>query len=209
MPASNYLVQKLPDNAVSAETQAAWDSMLTLPTVPVNMKYTSQIYVALFAQAAAQAATGMPEFVPGYFGALRILDETNAHNELRIPGTGSRDSQDMKVYEVDGISCQTTNQGIVFADATTLMHDLYAGPGAYCTIMENGWARWYTVGEKAVGKTMTVTLPENSGFYVYNADGSVAYSSVAYGDTTAVLPEGGTIVFAGDPGARFYLNFAE
>lgn len=209
MPISNYFVEKLPDNAISAETQAAWDAMMTLPTVPVNMKYTSQVYVSLLAQAAAQSATGMPEFVPGYFSALRILDETNAHNELRVPGTGSRDSQDMVIYEVDGITCQTTNQGIVYADANKIMHNLYAGPGAYSTIGENGWARWYTVGEKAVGKTMTVTLPEDAGFYVYDANGAVVSSSVAYGDTTAVLPEGGMIVFAGDPGARFYLTFAE
>ena len=59
----------------------------------------------------------------------------------------------------------------------------------------------------AAGMTMSVTLPENAGFYVYNADGSVAASSVMYGDASVALPEGGYIVFIGDPGARFHLSF--
>lgn len=206
LPTSNYLAQKLPDNKVTPQVQAAWDTLGAMPTVPVNMKYTSQLYVTLFSSAAAAAAQN-PEWVPGYLGALRIVDETTARNELRIPNQGSRDSQDMTIYETDGVTCYTTNQGIVYADAAKVAQSIYAGGGAYCTVGENGWARWYEVGEKAAGRTMTVQLPENAGFYVYNADGTVAYSSVAYGDTAAVLPEGGSIVFAGAPGSRFYLAF--
>ena len=59
----------------------------------------------------------------------------------------------------------------------------------------------------AAGKTMTVQVPENSGFWVYDGNGQVTASSVLWGDTTVTLPEDGTIVFAGDPGARFHLRF--
>ena len=52
---------------------------------------------------------------------------------------------------------------------------------------------------------MTVQVPENSGFWVYDGNGQVTASSVLWGDTTVTLPEDGTIVFAGDPGARFHL----
>ena len=54
---------------------------------------------------------------------------------------------------------------------------------------------------------MTVQLPENAGFWVYDGNGQVTASSVLWGDTTVTLPEDGTIVFAGDPGARFHLRF--
>ena len=74
------------------------------------------------------------------------------------------------------------------------------------TLEENGYARWYQVGD-AAGKTMTVQVPENSGFWVYDGNGQVTASSVLWGDTTVTLPEDGTIVFAGDPGARFHLRF--
>ena len=80
---------------------------------------------------------------------------------------------------------------------------------AYCTILDDGYARWFNVGDLA-GKTLTVTLPETGGgFTVYDASGVVTASSVAYGDTSAVLPQGGWVVFAGDAGARFYLSLAE
>lgn len=53
---------------------------------------------------------------------------------------------------------------------------------------------------------MTVQVPENAGFWVYDAAGQVTASSVL-GDTGAVtLPEGGLVVFAGDAGARFHLR---
>ena len=55
---------------------------------------------------------------------------------------------------------------------------------------------------------MTVQGPEDAGFWVYDASGKVAASSVL-GDTGAVtLPEGGMVVFAGEAGARFHLRFA-
>ena len=63
-------------------------------------------------------------------------------------------------------------------------------------------------GCSAAGKTMTVQVPEDAGFWVYDASGKVAASSVL-GDTGAVtLPEGGMVVFAGEAGARFHLRFA-
>ena len=50
-------------------------------------------------------------------------------------------------------------------------------------------------------------LPENAGFWVYDKDWNVTASSVVGGATSAKLPEGGMVVFAGDPGARFQLSF--
>ena len=74
------------------------------------------------------------------------------------------------------------------------------------TVQENGYARWYRVGGNA-GKSMTVRVPEDAGFWVYDTDGQVTASSVLWGDTRAELPQDGFVVFAGDPGARFHLSF--
>ena len=55
---------------------------------------------------------------------------------------------------------------------------------------------------------MTVQVPQDAGFWVYDRDGQVVASSVL-GHTGAVtLPEEGMVVFAGAPGARFHLRFA-
>ena len=50
---------------------------------------------------------------------------------------------------------------------------------------------------------------QGGGFTVYDANGAATASSVAFGDVSAVLPEGGWIVFAGAPGVRFHLSLAE
>ena len=59
------------------------------------------------------------------------------------------------------------------------------------------------------GKTLTVQVPEHGGFAVYDANGANVAASWAWGDTSAVLPEGGWVVFAGDPGVRFHLALTE
>ena len=54
---------------------------------------------------------------------------------------------------------------------------------------------------------MAVQVPEDAGFWVYDAAGQVTASSVLWGATSVTLPEGGAIAFVGDPGARFHLSF--
>ena len=54
---------------------------------------------------------------------------------------------------------------------------------------------------------MTVEVPADAGFWVYDGSFQLTASSVVGKDTKAVLPEDGYIVFAGDPGARFTLSF--
>ena len=56
--------------------------------------------------------------------------------------------------------------------------------------------------------TLRRHLTPGSGFAVYDAAGLPVAASWAYGDTSAVLPTGGWVVFAGDPGARFYLSLS-
>ena len=76
-----------------------------------------------------------------------------------------------------------------------------------CTIQPDGYARWYKIGDNADGKTLTVQMPENAGFWAYDAKGTLVASSVLWGDESAKLFRNGMIVFAGDPGARFELSF--
>ena len=147
----------------------------------------------------------MPETIPGYIGAARIVDETTARSEIQVPGVGSRDGVDYQLEGRDGV-LWINAKGSLYMDAAAAP-PLFTGSGAsYTTIQADGYARWYQVGD-AAGKTMTVQVPENSGFWVYDGNGQVTASSVLWGDTTVTLPEDGTIVFAGDPGARFHLRF--
>ena len=201
LPVSNYAAVKLPDNAVTEEVQALWDQVLTMSILPMTEKYSSQVYLSLSETAAEASAP-----IPGYLGPDRIADETSALFAVALPGVGGRDGMDYTRQVRDGVTWLTVRDS-VYMEASGAPQ-LFTGSGwAYSTIQPDGYARWYQVGS-AAGKTMTVQVPEDAGFWVYDASGKVAASSVL-GDTGAVtLPEGGMVVFAGEAGARFHLRFA-
>ena len=201
LPTSNYAAVLLPENPLSPEVSAAWESISTVSILPMNEPYNSQMYLAL----ADSAATETPESVPGYIGAARIVDETTAVSEIQVPGVGSRDGVDYTLEDRDGV-LWIDAKGSLYMDAAAAP-TLFTGSGwAYSTIRDDGYARWYRVGD-AAGRSMTVQVPEDAGFWVYDGSGQVTASSVLWGDTSVTLPEDGLIVFAGDPGARFHLRF--
>ena len=200
---ANYALEKLePNTEASQAALDAWAARGSELYLIVNEKYTSQVYLS----GPFASVTALPE-TPGYAaGFERIVDETLARQYVQLPGTGSRNGADYQMVTVDGK--EYLKAGDYLCAPASGLGNLYAGAGAYCTILEEGYARWFNVGDLA-GKTLSVTLPEAGGFTVYDAGGAVTASSVAYGDSSAVLPEGGWIVFAGEPGARFYLSLAE
>ena len=200
---ANYALEKLePNTEASQAALDAWAARGSELYLIVNEKYTSQVYLS----GPFASVTALPE-TPGYAaGFERIVDETLARQYVQLPGTGSRNGADYQMVTVDGK--EYLKAGDYLCAPASGLGNLYAGAGAYCTILEEGYARWFNVGDLA-GKTLTVTLPETGGFTVYDANGIATASSVAYGDSSAVLPEGGWIVFAGEPGARFYLSLAE
>ena len=200
MPTANYAAVKLPENDITPEVQAAWDRYLSTSFLPMGEKYSSQTYLALADSTAQETA----ELVPGYVGASRIVDSTSALYELQIPGANGRDGQDIHVYEQSGTTWMDVNGALYMSAEGAPV--LYTGPDSYSTVQENGYARWYRVGGNA-GKSMTVRVPEDAGFWVYDTDGQVTASSVLWGDTRAELPQDSFVVFAGDPGARFHLSF--
>ena len=200
---ANYALEKLePNNEANQAALDAWAARGSELYLIINEKYTSQVYLS----GPFAAATVLAE-APGYVaGFERIVSETLAEQYVQLPGTGSRNGADYEVVTLDGKEYLKAG-GYLCAPASGL-GDLYAGAGAYCTILDDGYARWYSVGDLG-GQTLNVTLPEGGGFTVYDANGAATASSVAFGDVSAVLPEGGWIVFAGAPGVRFHLSLAE
>ena len=190
------MLERLPDCAAPAEAQAAWEAREGKVYVQLNERYTSILYPAssVFARVSLE---GMPE---GYLLTNQLTAADEAVPVLQIPGTGSRDSGTIRVEEIGGVEHLEINGGL-YRDAAAL-EAIYPGERSRCTIQPDGYARWYRVGE-AAGSTMTVTLPEQGGFAVYGADFLPVAASWTYGDTQAVLPEGGYVVFAGEAGSVF------
>lgn len=201
LPISNYAAQRVEPITLTEEVETAWAEINAKGYLMVSEKYTSQVWMT-----AMQQVAELPEMIPGYLSATEIVDEAHTAYRLQIPGSGGRDGQET-VVEQRGDVTYLDIQGYLFADSS-IAQEIWLGDGAYCTIGDEGYARWYQVADAYAGKTMTVTLPEHGGFTVYAADGTVVAASVGYGDISAELPEGGWIVFVGDPAARFQLSLA-
>jgi len=199
-PSSSYIYMKLPDNPVSPEAQSAWDARSGKLYLALNMKY-SNIQYPLALPVAAVATD--PANMPGYMVFDRIVDADCAEGVAQIPGLYGRDWQNITMTERNGVEYLSTCGGLYMDSAAA--EPLFGGASSWSTIQADGYARWYQV-VSAAGKTMTVQVPEHGGFAVYNAAGLPVAASWAWGDTSAVLPEGGWVVFSGTPGARFVLS---
>ena len=199
-PSSSYIYIKLPDNPVPPEAQSAWDARSGKLYLALNMKYTNIQYP--LALPVAAVATD-PVNMPGYMVFDRILDADRAEGVAQIPGLYGRDWQNITMTERNGVEYLSTCGGLYMDSAAA--EPLFSGASSWSTIQADGYARWYQVGS-AAGKTMTVQVPEHGGFAVYNAAGLPVAASWAWGDTSAVLPEGGWVVFSGTPGTRFVLS---
>ena len=199
LPTSNYVAQKVEPVQLSEAVQAAWDRWNTTSVLPLNEKYTSQVWLSLGTASAAE----LPEYIPGYVGAQKIADTNHSQFAVQVPGNAGRDGSDITITERDGHIWMDA-QGLLYADAS-IAQPIYCGAGAYSTIQSDGYARWYTV-DSAAGLTIQVDIEGSGGFYVYDGAGALTASSVVWGDNTVTLPEGGSIAFAGDAGTRFHIS---
>ena len=200
-PSSSYIYMKLPENPISPEEQAAWDARSGKLFLALNLKYTNINYP--LALPVAALATD-PVNMPGYMVFDRIVGANRAEGAALIPGLYGRDWQNITVTERDGAEYLSL-MGALYVDGSSI-ETLYGGASSWSTIQPDGYARWYQIDGTSAGKRMTVQVPEAGGFAVYDATGVNVAASWAWGDTSAVLPEGGWVVFSGEPGARFVLS---
>ena len=200
-PSSSYIYMKLPENPISPEEQAAWDARSSKLFLALNLKYTNINYP--LALPVAALATD-PVNMPGYMVFDRIVGANRAEGAALIPGLYGRDWQNITVTERDGAEYLSL-MGALYVDGSSI-ETLYGGASSWSTIQPDGYARWYQIDGTSAGKRMTVQVPEAGGFAVYDATGVNVAASWAWGDTSAVLPEGGWVVFSGEPGARFVLS---
>lgn len=144
------------------------------------------------------------EELPGYAGYYKIVNQDKAVQDVQIPCMAGRDLANIEILNIDGKEYLFSND-LIFVSEKDIA-DLYSGENAACTIQENGYARWYNVSQNDAGKTMTVDLPENASFAVYDKESCVYFSTVS-GNQPVKLPENGKVVFIGEaPGARFTIT---
>jgi CubicO group peptidase (beta-lactamase class C family) len=197
---SEYNAEKLKANTLPKEINAAWAKRDGKKYYLVNEKYTSMLYL----NATSILPIHMNKENPGYMSNNKIIGANEAANQLQIPGTAGRETMDIHFSKKNGGEYLTFS-GYVFA-SEEMVKPIYSGKRSATTIQADGYAKWFSVPATAKGKVMTVKLPANGAFAVYDQNGICINHSVVSGKNVVVLPEQGRIVFAGEAGSQFQIS---
>ncbi len=198
---TSYEYEKIEPNIIDDVSQKAWDERNGTKYYIVNEIPQSQAYHKL--ESSHFEITTNKE-LPGYAVQYKIVDSDTAWQDVQIPLMSGRDLGTLDISNIDGKE-YLSNAGSIFISEKDMVN-MYAGDNAICTIQENGYARWYTISQNDAGKTMTVNLPENASFAVYDEESCVYYSRVN-GNQPVKLPENGKVVYIGEaPGDCFTIT---
>ncbi|MBW4839030.1 MAG: beta-lactamase family protein [Paenibacillaceae bacterium] len=192
-----YSAEKLDENAISPDVEAAWKKRDGKPYFLVSEKYSSLAYLASL----PIIQITRTDSLPGYVLDKQITGPDSLMGKHQVPGTGSRDSAEFRFFTQGG-SEYLESAGSLYLSVDQIK-ELYAGKKSSVTLRPSEQARWFSIPAKAAGKTITVDVPAKASFAVYDASGACVSFSVVSGNKGVKLPENGTIVFVGDPGARF------
>ncbi|WP_374955138.1 serine hydrolase domain-containing protein [Paenibacillus sp. PCH8] len=197
---SEYTAEKLEANDLSRDITASWEKREGKRYYVVNQKYTSTVYL----NSSPILSFHMNEETPGYMSNNKIIGANEAVTDLQIPGMAGRDAKEIYFSKKNGVE-YITAVGSVFA-SEELVQPLYSGRQSATTIQADGYARWYSIPATMKGKVMTVNMPSNGAFAVYDQKGVCINHTVVSGKNEVVLPENGRIVFAGDMDSKFEIS---
>jgi CubicO group peptidase (beta-lactamase class C family) len=189
---SSYNYEKIQPNNIDAATQSSWDERNGNIYYLINENSHSQQY---YMPAGMYFEITTNEKLPGYAVNYKIVDKDKAVQDVQIPGMAGRDLSNMEIMNIGGIEYLFMNDMIFISEKA--MTDLSTKDNTVITIEENGYSQWYTVNPGDTGKIMTVNMPENASFAVYDTE-SCIYFSVVNGNQPVVLPENGKVVFLGE-----------
>ncbi|MFB9276934.1 serine hydrolase domain-containing protein [Cohnella cellulosilytica] len=199
MALSQYSAEKLEPNSVSQETLAAWEKRDGKRYYPINEKYTSLSYLL-----ASSAQIQLVEEAPGYMLDKKMTGPNTAAADLQLPTVGGRDADEFNFYEESGIEYLKLGGNLFVGEEA--LKPIYSGGSSSLTIPDNGYAKWFTIPERAAGKTMTVTPSSNGSYAVYDENGTCVDFGVVNPAHTTLLPDNGTVVFAGEAGTQFKIT---
>ncbi|WP_338544015.1 serine hydrolase domain-containing protein [Paenibacillus tundrae] len=197
---SEYKAEKLETNELPNDVAAAWQKREGNTYYLVNEKHTSTLYNIALPVIPIHTFNEWP----GYIYTNKIIGANQAVNQLQIPGLAGRDTMNFEFYMEDGVEYVTAG-GNVYA-SQEVVRPIYSGNQSKTTIQANGHSSWFRVPASAAGKTMTVQMPSSGAFAVYNQAGIAVNHTVVSGQNEIVLPDNGSIVFAGEPGSTFEIS---
>lgn len=198
--------------APDAETMEAWKQRDKKEYYLVSEAFSSAIYLTRFmvSPRLLEEPEGYLGFKDGQLTLARLTDPAHAEFFQQVPGQAGRDLNDYEIQEKQGREYLVTNSyRYISEDAVAPL----PGHDAVITIGNDGEALWFYTTGASKNRSLVIETPENGSYFIYN-HGSKDMSCVAGSYLSAprqqtALPDDGRIVFAGEPGAEFYLYYQD
>lgn len=196
---SQYLAEKLENQSLPKETADAWAKREGTTYYPVSEKFSSLMYM----MKPTLQITRNKDLL-GYLADKKITGPNTAESQHQIPAMGSRDTAEYQFYTKDGTEYLEAAGSLYVTEDN--VKPLYQGKHSAVTVQPDGNAKWYSVPKTVAGKNMKVVMPEQGAFAVYDEKGTCVNYTMISGKNEVVLPENGTIVFAGKAGSSFSIT---
>ncbi|MEQ8198569.1 MAG: serine hydrolase domain-containing protein [Clostridiaceae bacterium] len=199
----HYMAQKEDVNTLRENVSKDWTERDGKKYYLLNEKYSSILYLLSY----PNGQVGFTNGFDGYFGLDKILDKKTADAVLDGPGMMSRDQVDYDFYIKDGFEYLSAADMLYVEDAA--IQTLSTKNEFTCTIENDGYAKWYKIGSESADKEITVNIPRNAAFVVYDSNGTLVNDSLITGVNNVTLPKDGTIAFLGGPNAEFKIQYKQ
>ncbi len=201
IPTSVYQGQKIVNNPISDDVLATWRQRDNKLYFVINEKYDSAAYsLSLISK------LYILQDLEGYCDYAKIIDKNNAKADLQIPGVNGRDLSDYFFYKVRNTEYLKSNGSLLISEDN--VKPLSSKSSFTVKIGKEGFAQWYKIDQASGKKKISVKLPKEASFTVYNEYGVMLSNSIINKESTVTLPLKGYIVFAGKQDAEFAIKIA-
>lgn len=193
---TSFNCQKLNDAGENINISDSWNRRLGNTYYVVDEMASSQLYST---QGMINSLKLYDDFSNGYiFGGSKIVSDNFALNTLMF-----RDVTDFEFFTDNENQVEYLRASSFVLIGEDNIPYIYDGDYSVCTIQDNGYTRYYKIGEGSAGKTASVNIPEGAAFAVYDANGVCIDFTTISKNNICTLPEDGIIAFIGSVGNVF------
>ena len=204
------LAEKISEKPVDEKTNSAWKRAAGTEYYLVSDKYTSAAYMSNFVAKpkVLDAPNGYLVFEKSLLTMAALTDETNAEFFIQVPGQVGRDTSDYQILTRGGKDYLQTSSYRLVSEKSL---EEFPSENETITIGNDGETVWFTSGGNQAVRPVTIEVPENGAFFLYDHSGKemtcISSSYVLEKGQRILLPKEGRLAFAGEPGASFRIQY--
>ena len=197
---------------LSEETLNSWKEYDGKNFYQVSDKYTSTAYVTRFRvkPRITEELAGYLTFDDNELNMAQLSDSLTSKFFQQVPGQAGRDLSDYRIEKRNGSTYLTSSSSeyIEESDIEPLTETMKS-----VVIEQEGEAVWYHLGSQLPNRPVSITAPSDGAWYIYDETGRearfISASWTVKEGQSLILPKEGKIVFAGNKGSAFTIEFKQ